>query len=75
MNAIDLMAIIPYFVTLVTIFNKVPDLVVVGGVAVESEAPGASLAVLRVIRLVSLPTCGSRSEFLLLMFFFFLVPG
>lgn len=56
MNAIDLMAIIPYFVTLVTIFNKVPDLVVVGGVAVESEAPGASLAVLRVIRLVS-PSC------------------
>lgn len=43
MNAIDLMAIMPYFITLGTIINKEPK----GEVAVvESpgqEAPGASL--------------------------------
>lgn len=55
MNAIDLMAIMPYFITLGTIINKEPDsigsddIVSLDG---EKEAPGASLAILRVIRLV-----------------------
>jgi predicted membrane protein len=49
MNAIDLMAIMPYFITLGTIVNKVPE---EQGVSVDKEAPGASLAMLRVIRLV-----------------------
>lgn len=53
MNAIDLMAIMPYFITLGTIVNKEPDPAVpVGGVSGENEPPGASLAILRVIRLV-----------------------
>lgn len=51
MNAIDLMAIMPYFITLGTIVNKVPDPVHTGAGA-DSEQPGASLAILRVIRLV-----------------------
>ena len=49
MNAIDLMAIMPYFITLGTIVNKVDEEHSVSG---EKEAPGASLAMLRVIRLV-----------------------
>ncbi|KAI1301738.1 Potassium voltage-gated channel protein Shaker [Halotydeus destructor] len=53
MNSIDLMAIIPYFITLVTVLeetNKVDDLAKVA-VAAEKDK-GASLAILRVIRLV-----------------------
>lgn len=53
MNAIDLMAIMPYFITLGTIVNKEPDAAgAQAGVSVDSEQPGASLAILRVIRLV-----------------------
>ena len=43
------MAIMPYFITLGTIVNKVDEEHSVSG---EKEAPGASLAMLRVIRLV-----------------------
>ena len=49
MNAIDLMAIMPYFITLGTIITKEPE---EHGGTVDKEAPGASLAMLRVIRLV-----------------------
>lgn len=51
MNAIDLMAIAPYFITLATILTKEPmdeSLVVPD----EKDQPGASLAMLRVMRLV-----------------------
>ena len=36
MNAIDLMAIMPYFITLGTIINKEPE----GEIAVAAESPG-----------------------------------
>ncbi|KAI1301329.1 Potassium voltage-gated channel protein Shaker [Halotydeus destructor] len=50
MNAIDLMAIAPYFVTLATIFNKPPE--DMNLISDDKDAPGASLAMLRVMRLV-----------------------
>lgn len=52
MNAIDLMAIAPYFVTLATIFNKPEvDDTVLHPVHLEEDS-GSSLAMLRVMRLV-----------------------
>ncbi|RWS25348.1 potassium voltage-gated channel protein Shaker-like protein, partial [Leptotrombidium deliense] len=48
MNAIDLMAIVPYFITLGTMVAKDPG----ESDKIGSEKQGASLAVLRVIRLV-----------------------
>ena len=52
MNAIDMMAIMPYFITLGTIMSKEPETRADVAPSAENEQPAASLAVLRVIRLV-----------------------
>lgn len=51
MNSIDLMAIIPYFITLGTVFGEREPHPRVHSMSTEKDK-GASLAILRVIRLV-----------------------